>query len=250
MKQLMKWFGGALLGISVGLLVFGCKTTNPFSLTTEQEIEIGNQTALELEKQYGVVGQRADLTRVRNLGKQLIKYCERPELPYQFKILATDEVNALAVPGGHVYVTRGLLAQAKPDDDELAGVLAHEIAHVARGHSAKMIEKSSQVSILLEILTHKSGKSTQALGQLAQNLYLQSYSRDEESEADWYGIGYAYHAGKDPRGLKRFFEELQRLQGGQQPRGVEVYFSSHPQTSDRIKRAEKRAAALLQSKSR
>jgi len=212
MKRFMKWLGGALLGISVGLWAFGCKTPNPFRLTTEQEIEIGNQAAQELETQYGVVGRGADVARVRNLGQRLIPYCERPDLPYQFKILGTDEVNALAVPGGHVYVTRGLLAQAQPDDAELAGVMAHEIAHVARGHSAKMIEKSSQVSVLLEILTRKSSESTQAIGQLAQNLYLQSYSRDEESEADWYGIGYAYHAGKDPRGLKRFFEELQRLQ--------------------------------------
>jgi predicted Zn-dependent protease len=193
------------------------------------------------------VQRGSDVARVRSIGQRLVPYCGRTDLPYQFNVLNTDDVNALAVPGGHVYVTRGLLDQARPDDHELAGVIGHEIAHVSRRHSAKMIEKSSKTSVLVAILTHQSGEDAQAVAQLAQNLYLQSYSREEESEADWHGIGYAYQAGYDPRGLKRFFEELHRLQGGKEPRGVEVYLSSHPQTTDRIRQAEKRAAELEQS---
>ena len=226
------------------LLPAGCKTKDLFRLTTQQEIEIGQETARELERQYGLVGRGREVTRVRNIGQRLIRYCDRPDLPYRFNILDTEDVNALAVPGGHVYVTRGLLAQASPDDGELAGVVGHEIAHVALRHSVKMIEKSSKVSVLVALLTQKSAESTQAVAQLAQNLYLQDYSRKEESEADWYGIDYAYQAGYDPYGLKRFFEELHRLQGGQEPRGIEVYLSSHPQTTTRIRKAEQRAEEL------
>jgi len=233
-----------LIGIGGGALMGGCKVGNPFRLTTAQEIEIGNQTAQELEREHGLVLRGTEAARVSALGQRLIVHCERPTLPYQFKVLDTEEVNALAVPGGHVYVTRGLLEKTRPDEAELAGVIGHEIAHVARRHSAKMIEKSSQLSLLMAILAGQSGKDTQVFAQLAQDFYLQHYSREEESEADWYGIGYAYRAGYDPRGLKRFFEKLQKLQGGQEPKGLEVYFSSHPQTSQRIKRAEKRAEEL------
>lgn len=244
----MNWFRNGfllvLVGIGGGVFMAGCKASNPFRLTTAQEIEIGNQTAQELEREHGLVLRGTEVARVSQLGQRLMVHCERPNLPYQFKVLATDEVNALAVPGGHVYVTRGLLEKTQPDEAELAGVIGHEIAHVARRHSAKMIEKSSQLSLLVAILAGQSGKDTQLFAQLAQNFYLQSYSREEEHEADWYGIGYAYRAGYDPRGLKRFFEKLQKLQGGQEPRGLEVYFSSHPQTSQRIKRAEKRAEEL------
>lgn len=250
MKRLINRLGMVLLGIGGGIFLLGCKTGNPFRLTTAQEIEIGNQTARELERQHGLVQRGANVGRVSELGQRLVVHCERPQLPYQFKVLNTDDVNALAVPGGHIYVTRGLLEKAQPDNDKLAGVIGHEIAHVARRHSAKMIEKSSQLSLLIAILTSKSSENTQLFAQLAQNFYLQDYSRQEEYEADWYGIGYAYRAGYDPRGLKRFFETLHKLQEGREPQGIEVYFSSHPQTSERIKRAEKRAQELQQGSSR
>jgi predicted Zn-dependent protease len=141
-------------------------------ISKEQEIEMGRETARQIEAKYGLYQNQAAQERVERIGRSLVAVCGRKDLPYTFKILNADEINALSCPGGFVYVFKGLM-DYMPSDAELAGVMGHEIGHVVKRHTVNQIEKNMWTTIALIIATggrniELAGMASQALGSRLQ----------------------------------------------------------------------------------
>ncbi|HEX8408174.1 MAG TPA: M48 family metalloprotease [Thermoanaerobaculia bacterium] len=226
------------------VLVAAC-STNPatgkrqFNIVSEsQEIGIGQQSHPEIIRQYGVYDEKPELNRlVERIGRELASKSERPNLPWTFTVLDSPIVNAMALPGGYIYVTRGMLERIN-SEDELAGVLGHEIAHVTARHSAQQISKSQLAQLGLVLGAVVAGPEVlQQYGQLAElglGLLFQRYSRQHETEADLLGTGYMAEARFHPVGAERMLMTLQRLDknpGG----GIDRYFMSHPDPAKRVR---------------
>lgn len=222
-----------LLLAGYSLLLAGCK---PESLVSRsQETEIGQEASREVEKQYPVNKDPQLNAMVNQMGQALAKCSDRQDIEYTFKILDVKDVNAVSLPGGWIYVYRGLIDKTKDKPDQLAGVIAHEIGHVAARHHAEMIGRQTYASILVGTLT--KGDVSQIAGVFA-NLTLLRWSRKHEYEADRLGIKYMYRCKQnDPQGLVNFFNTLLQMQG-RQPSEFEQMFRTHPVTSERIKRAQ------------
>ncbi len=218
-------------------------TAEAFQLVSiDQEIRIGQDMADQMEAEYGLYHDRHWNRLVAEIGQRLVPYSRRPELPYQFRILDTDQVNAVAIPGGFVYVYRGLL-DAVNDDDELAAVIAHEIAHVANRHSMRRLERNLGIQLGLTFLfrlllrNEPSASGWQQVSNVGVHLLNQGYSREDEFDADLTGAQMMAQAGYDPKGMIRFFQALQEMRR-REPSRIEVFFSTHPPHSDRIERIE------------
>ena len=235
------------LCLMVSMLLTGCATVyNPVTNREEstligekEEIRIGREAAASLEKQYGLVKNVQLNTRLINIGKKVAQKSGRPHLPYTFKILKIKDVNALALPGGYIYVTEGLLKEVQKDA-QLACVLGHEIGHVNARHGIKRVESQLGYSLIYSILLGKSDKDIKNLATLTFNLTSLGYSRQDEFQADELGIKYAYKAGYDPYGMAQFLKILKE-QYKRTPSQIEVFFSTHPHVDDRIERAKETA---------
>ena len=246
MRKTFKKINYQLLVLLIVLPIFlaGCATVyNPVTNREEstiigekEEIRIGREAAASLEKQYGVVKDFQLNNRLTNIGSKVAKKSGRPNLPYTFKILKIKKVNALALPGGYIYVTEGLLRETK-NDAQLACVLGHEIGHVNARHSIKRVEAQLGYSLIYSILLGKSDKDIKSLANLTFNLTSLGYSRQDEFQADELGIKYAYKAGYNPYGMAQFLKILKE-QYKVTPLQIEVFFSTHPHVDDRIERAE------------
>lgn len=182
---------------------------------------------------------------VQKLGLSIASKTEFPNLPYHFTVLNTPIVNAFALPGGYVYLTRGLLALAS-DEAEVAGVLGHEIGHVTARHSAERQTQSMVAQLGLILLGAATGSGSLVdMAQVGAAAYLQSYSRDQEFEADTLGVRYMTLGGYDPQGMVTFlaslreYSQLEARMSGQDPNTVDQYnmMASHPRTIDRVERA-------------
>lgn len=181
---------------------------------------------------------------MREVGAKVVKDTERPDVTYQFYLLDSPMVNAFALPGGYIYMTRGLLALAN-SEAEMAAVLAHEAGHITGRHSAERYSRGVVTSLGAAVLATAIGSSeaSQVLG-VGSDLYLKSYSRGQESEADLLGLRYMTQAGYNPRGMAIFLSSLQAdtvLSGqiagrGDGASGVD-YFSTHPATQERVANA-------------
>ena len=215
------------------ILVMGCD--NVLQIDRNTEIQIGEQGAADLERQYGTVNDPAELVRLNAVGKRLAAVSEEPNLPWRFRILNQKEVNAIALPGGVVYATQGMMEYAK-DDNVLAGVIGHEITHAAHHHAKSAIEKAMQEGLLVGLITQKSSASIQQAAQIALDLELRQGYRDKEYEADHYGTVYASRGGYDATGLLRLLEYLRTKEGD--PARITWLLQSHPPLSKRIQRLE------------
>ncbi len=227
--------------------ISGC-TTNPATgdsqftalMPATQEASIGASEHQKIEQQYGLYQNQEVVNYVRNIGAKVAANTERKDVQYKFFVLDSPIVNAFALPGGYVYVSRGILTLAN-NEAELAAVLAHEIGHVTGRHSAERYSTSVLTSLgaaVISAAVDSSGVS-QALG-VGSNLYLSSYSRGQENEADTLGVRYLSRAGYDVRAMSSFLNSMQReqalqsnIQGKQQSSGVN-YFSTHPATTERV----------------
>jgi len=246
MKKI-NYYNFGILFLSL-LFLTGCATVyNPVTNREEstligenEEIRIGREAAASLEKQHGILKDSRLNTRLNNIGKKVAQKSGRAHLPYTFKILKIKDVNALALPGGYIYVTEGLLREAETDD-QLACVLGHEIGHVNARHAIKRVESQLGYSLVYSILLGKSDKDIQKLANLSFNLTSLGYSRQDEFQADELGIKYAYKAGYDPYGMVQFLKILKE-QYKRTPSQIEVFFSTHPHVDDRIERAEEIAS--------
>ena len=216
-------------------------------ISQKTEIAIGQKAKEEIVKEYGTYKDLDWQVYLDEVGQRVAKQSDRPELQYDFTIIDTDILNAFAVPGGFVFVTRGLLAECK-DEAELAIVLGHEITHIAAWHGIEMLQKAGLLGTLTAIgviggAALGAGEAAIALAQAAsiyENLYLLGYGRDNELQADQYGALYAARAGYDPEAALTFFQRLDKIEKEEMAgQHISPYWMDHPPTQDRLKRASK-----------
>jgi predicted Zn-dependent protease len=224
-------------------------------ITQGGEQQLGDDEAKKIEQQIGLLREPALAGYVRAVGEKLAAVSERPAGPWQFEVVDQREPNAFALPGGHVYVTRGLLSLVN-SEDELAGVLGHEIAHVTASHSTKRMGAAvltAPVTIATGIAGAAVGIVSPLLGSVVAGtgevitggLVLAPFSREQEHEADEIGQTLAARAGYDPVGLARFLHTLDRDLGLLHGEKSTFHFlDSHPLTPDRVTRTEERAREL------
>ena len=219
--------------------MLSCAAVNQLNLlSSEQEVEIGRQAAAEIDRQVPLYDDPVVAAYIDDLGQALVRHSRRPELDYTFQVTDQDEVNAFALPGGWLYVNRGLITTAA-NESELAGVIGHEIGHVVGRHGARQITKQYGLAMLIELAVGREEGRSMArdiAGQfvsLGAGLTLLKYSRDAEREADYFAVQETYAAGIDPEGTASFFEKLLALHESE-PEGVAVWFTTHPPTQERI----------------
>ncbi len=198
-----------------------------------QEIQMGRQAASEIPQELGLIQDPEIEQRVARLGMEIARSSERPALPWEFHVVDSPVVNAFALPGGFVYLTRGILAHMN-SDAEMVGVLGHEIGHITARHSAQQISKSQLASLGLGvgmIFVPEVGRYGNLL-QSGLGLLFLKFGRDDETEADRLSVRYAMEEGYDPRRMAEFFEVLERTRG--EAGGVlPAWLSTHPDPSDR-----------------
>ncbi|HAJ89731.1 MAG TPA: peptidase M48 family protein, partial [Rhodospirillaceae bacterium] len=209
-------------------------------MPAQQEASIGAAQHEEIIKQYGGVYNNAKIQAyVTEVGQKMAQYSERQDVQYRFTVLDSPIVNAFALPGGYVYVTRGTLAVAN-SEAELAAVLGHEIGHVAARHQAARYSQGMLTQLGATVLSAAIGvpAASQAIG-LGSNLYMSSYSRDQETQADQLGVRYLSKSGYDMAGMSNFLRDMNLYHTTMaQAEGKEEaqfsYFSSHPDTAGRV----------------
>jgi Peptidase family M48/DnaJ-like protein C11, C-terminal len=212
----------------------------------QQDVEVGQQVAPDAERQLSMLNNSRVDSYVNALGQRLAAKAPGERYPYQFKVVDDEAINAFALPGGPVYVNRGVI-EAADNEAQLAGVIAHEISHVALRHGTNQASKASAAQLPLAILGGIIGSDSTkgAIAQLgasfAMNSILLKYSRTAESQADIMGTQILYDAGYDPRAMAQFFKKLEAQQQGNGP--VE-FFSNHPSPDNRIERVDQEVQAL------
>ncbi len=221
------------------------KVTPGFNLfSADQDVEIGRQSAAEVERQLPILNDSRVQRYVSAVGKRLAAEAPGPKFPYQFKVVDVSDVNAFALPGGFMYINRGLVAAAH-DEAELAGVMGHEMAHVALRHGTNQASKAYLAQAGLGVLggvLANSGTSQiiGAIGGFGLNSLFLKFSRTDEEQADIVGAQIMARAGYDPMAMARMFQTL-RQEAGHDPSKLEQFFSDHPAPKDREARIQKEA---------
>jgi beta-barrel assembly-enhancing protease len=215
--------------------------------STDWEIRTGKQYSMEIEKSAHMVTDPVVVEYVNRVGQNIVKNSDC-KVPFTIKVIDSDEINAMALPGGFFYVNSGLI-MAADEEAELAGVMAHETAHVCAHHAARQMTKMNYAqigSIPLIILTQGSwtGYGIYEAMQLAIPISFLQFSRMDEAEADWLGVQYMYKSGYDPQAFVQFFEKLDALEK-HKPGTLAKVFADHPQTPDRIMHSEEEIATIL-----
>ena len=202
---------------------------------TDKEVQMGQAIAKEVEKEYKPVEDPLIQKRLEDIGKRIAAVCDRKEIEYHFLALNDEEVNAVSLPGGFVYVNKGLIDKAA-NDDELAGVLAHEVGHIVARHSIKKLQGMMGYSFL-RILTVVAPVNTAEVGTAADAAFTElmlGYGREDELLADRLGARYSKLAGFNPRGMITFLQKLQDI-NRRKPLRPKSYFKTHPYVPDRIR---------------
>jgi beta-barrel assembly-enhancing protease len=213
--------------------------------STEKEIAIGKQYAMQLEHSMKMINDPTINEYVNRIGQNLVRNSDA-KVPFTIKVVDDDSVNAFALPGGFFYVNSGLILAAD-EEAELAGVMAHEIAHVCARHAtrgATRAQVANLLSIPLIFVGGGIGYAAQEAFGLGMPLTFLKFSRGFEAEADYLGLQYMYKAGYDPNAFVAFFEKLE-AQEKKKPGTLAKTFSTHPQTPDRIKKSQEEIADIL-----
>ena len=213
----------------------------------EHEIAIGKQLSQEVEKSAKFIDDPVVTEYVNRVGQNLVRNSDA-RVPFTIKVIDSDQVNAFALPGGFFYVNSGLITHAD-EESELAGVMAHEIAHVCARHGTKQQTKGDIIQLasipaMIFIPYSWAGYALYQGINLAIPMTFLKFSRDDEREADYLGLQYMYKAGYDPNSFVSFFEKIEALEK-KQPGTIPKYFSTHPPTPDRIEAAQKEIATIL-----
>ena len=222
------------------------KGVNFYSL--EKEIALGKQLAQEVERQAKIIDDPIIAEYVNRVGQNLVRNSDA-KVPFTIKVLDSEEVNAFALPGGFFFVNSGLILKAE-SESELAGVMAHEIAHVAARHGTKQATRGEIINLASIPLIFMGGWTGYAIRQgagLAIPLGFLNFSRAFEKEADYLGLQYLYKTGYDPTAFVDFFEKIQSMEK-KKPGTVSKVFSTHPMTDDRIKSAQGEIQKILVAK--
>jgi beta-barrel assembly-enhancing protease len=237
------------VAVAVAVLALACPTwaevKDPkpgFNLfSRDQDVQIGREGAAEVEKQFKIVDDAQLSSYIKNLGEQLVKSKRAGQFPYSFKVVVDESINAFALPGGPMYIHTGLITAAD-NEAQLAGVMAHEISHVALRHGTNQASKQNLIALPAALAANSGGGGM--LGSLTKlglgigaNSVLMRFSRGAESQADYNGALILSDAGYNPIEMARFFEKLEGERGRRS--GIERFFSSHPNPGNRM-------AALMQ----
>jgi beta-barrel assembly-enhancing protease len=216
----------------------------------EREIGLGKSLAQEVERSSKLIDDPIVTEYVNRVGQNLVRNSDA-KVPFTIKVIDSDEVNAFALPGGFFYVNSGLILRAQ-EESELAGVMAHEIAHVAARHGTKQATKGDLIQIasipaMIMLPYGWAGYGIyQGMNFLIPMTFLK-FSRDAEREADFLGLQYMYKAGYDPNSYVTFFERIQSDEK-RRPGTIGKAFSTHPPTQDRIENTQKEIARILPSR--
>jgi hypothetical protein len=218
--------------------------------STDSEIKMGKQYADEIEKSTKFITDPVIDEYVNRIGQNIVKNSDC-KVPFTIKVIDSDEINAMALPGGFFYVNSGLILNAD-EEAELAGVMAHETAHVCAHHAAREMTRLNYVQIGMVPLIMLTGYTWTGYGiyeaaQLAIPITFLEFSREFEAQADYLGVQYMYRAGYDPQAFISFFEKVQALEK-RKPGLVAKAFSDHPQTPDRILHTQEEIARILPAK--
>ena len=222
------------------------KGVNFYSL--EKEIALGKGLSQEIERQAKIIDDPVIAEYVNRVAQNLVRNSDC-KVPVSTKVLDTEEPNAMALPGGFFYVNSGLILLAD-NEAELAGVMSHELAHIAARHGTRQATRgqlAQLATIPLIFMGGWAGYGIQQAASVAIPIGFLKFSRGFESEADMLGLQYMYKAGYDPTGFVDFFEKLQSMEK-KKPGSLSKFFSTHPPTDDRIKTAQKNIAEMLQTK--
>jgi len=220
-----------VVGFAAGCGSGGLASGNSVSL--DQEWQLGNQMAAQVESQVKLVHNSAAEAYITRVGERIHAATPIANRPFTFHIVDDPSVNAFSIPGGHIYVNTGLIAQADRAN-MLAGVMAHEISHVVARHVIKQVEQQQAIGTIGSILL---GQNPGALQTILANILaggaMARFSRADEKEADDLGLEYMTAAGYDPHGMLDMFKKLLSLEQGR-PGAVDKFFLDHPLTQDRI----------------
>ncbi len=219
---------------------------NWYSLETE--IRMGKEYSQQVEASVKMVQDPVITEYVNRIGQNLVRNSDA-QVPFTIKVIDSDEVNAFALPGGFFYVNSGLILAAD-EEAELAGVMAHEIAHVAARHATKQMTRGNWANIgtiPLIFVGGGIGYAVRSAASLALPMTFLSFSRGFESEADYLGLQYMYKTGYDPQAFVSFFEKLQAKEK-RKPGTLARAFATHPQTPDRIEKSQEEIGTILPAK--
>ena len=216
--------------------------------TLEKQIAIGKQASQQVETQSKIINDPVVSEYINRLGQNIVRNSDS-QVPFTIKVIDSDDINAFALPGGFFYVNSGLILAAD-EEAELAGVMAHEIGHVAACHLAREVTRQQLVqfaSIPLIFVGGPVGYAGYEAAGLAGGLGIYKFSRNFEAQADYLGVQYMYKAGYDPAAYVAFFEKVQ-AQEKKKPGTISKAFSTHPQTPDRIGKSQDEIAKILPPK--
>lgn len=224
------------------IFIIGCATIyNPATekqeivfIDTKSEIALGKVINGSIRNDRKISSDQILNQRVKEVGRRIATVCDRQDLEYKFFVAQDKELNAFSLPGGFVYVNTGLLEKA--NDDELAGVMAHEIGHIVARHSIKHLQLALGFNIVMAVAFNKSSAAdmSQAVN-VAYNLISLGYSREDERQADKLGVIYTYKAKYNPYGMVTFFDKLIQEEKENGVGNIPVFLRSHPAIEERIK---------------
>jgi len=230
---------------AIGHRNVGCATGAGNWYSVEKQIAWGKQISQEVESQAKVINDPVISEYVNRVGQNIVRNSDS-QVSFTIKVIDSDDVNAFALPGGFFYVNSGLILAAD-SEAELAGVMAHEIGHVAACHSARQYTRANLAEIMAIPLIFARGPAAYGAYEgaaLAVPLTFLQFSREFEAQADYLGVQYMYKAGYDPQAFISFFEKVQAREK-KKPGTISKAFSTHPQTPDRIARSQEEIARIL-----
>jgi len=233
---------GLFLMVGIFFIISGCSTEynlatkqeEKYYYNTDQEVKMGRSVDLQVQKEYKFSGDPLQQKRVEDIGKRIAAFSDRKEIDYHFRVLEDNQVNAVSLPGGYVYIFSGLLDKVS-SDDELACVLAHEVGHIVARHSIKKLQAMQSYSILRLLVAVAPGTGeVGTAADVAFTQFLLGYGREDELLADQLGARYAKLAGYDPHGMITFLTKLQDI-SRRMPITGKSYYKTHPYAPDRIR---------------
>jgi predicted Zn-dependent protease len=241
-----KRFLAAPFAVLFVLALGGCASSGGSSVSLDEEWQVGQQMAAEVAQQVHFVNDPVANSYVRSVGERIHAQTPMANLPFHFYIVDDPDINAFSLPGGHVYVNRGVFGAANKAD-ELAGVLAHEISHNVARHVVKQIERQQQIATIGALLLGQNpGTLQQIVAQILAGGAMARFSRGDEKEADELGARFMQAAGFNPQGMVDFFQTLM-AQERSQPGKVARFFLDHPLTQERINDIQGRIGSMASS---
>lgn len=213
------------------------KQVESYYYSTDREVALGQNIDRQIRKEpeYKFAEDPLELKRVQDIGKKIVMVCDRRDIDYHFDVIQDEEVNAVSLPGGYVYINSGLIAKAA-NDDELAGVIAHEVGHIVARHSIKKLQASNLYSLarLISVAAPGSSGEVGAAADAALTELLLGYSREDELLADQLGTRYLKLSGYNPRAMMDFMNKLHDIDR-RKPLMAKSYYKTHPYAPDRIR---------------